>query len=122
MTCRASTRCLPRRRGSRTSALRRKSGYGREVCALALGRGRQHVDQLAALALPELHDAGRRGEERVVAAPPDVLAGVEARAALADDDPAGLHRLAVVQLHAEALGVGVTPVAGGTATLGLRHP
>ena len=50
-----------------------------------------------------------------------VVARVEVRAALAHDDRAGLDRRAVVDLHAEALGVRVTAVAGGPPALGLRH-
>src|SRR5690606_24383004 len=65
--------------------------------------------------------AGGEGEEGVVAAPTDVLAGGDARAALADDDGAGVHDTAVEHLHAEALALGITAVPGGTAALGLRH-
>src|SRR6476646_8679553 len=83
--------------------------------------GRQNVHVFAALALGELHRAVGLGEERVVAAPPDVLAGMELGAALAHDDGAGGDDRAVVHLHPEALGLGVTAVAGGAATLGLRH-
>ena len=57
--------------------------------------GRQHVDELAAASLAELHRALDQGEQRVVAARADVLAGVDAGAALAHDDRAGVHRLAV---------------------------
>src|SRR3954470_21572858 len=81
----------------------------------------QDVDQLAAAAATELHPAGGRGEQRVIATPPDVVAGVERGAALADDDRPGRNEGAVVGLHAEALGLGVTPVPGGATTLGLRH-
>src|SRR5262249_40271246 len=83
--------------------------------------GGQDVDDFAALALAELHLAVGEGEQRVVAAAADVLTRVHARTALADDDRAGRDRRAVERLHAEALGVGVPPVAGGAATLGLRH-
>jgi len=50
--------------------------------------------------------------QRVVAAPPDVEAGVELRPALANDDRARGDDFAAVTLHAEALGVGVAAVAG----------
>ena len=51
--------------------------------------GRDDVDDLAALALAELHRAVDEGEQRVVAADADVVAGVELRAALANEDGAG---------------------------------
>jgi hypothetical protein len=51
----------------------------------------------------------------------DVLAGVEAGAALADDDRAGVDGGAVVHLHAEPLGLRVAPVLGRTGALGLGH-
>jgi len=82
---------------------------------------RQHVDELAALALAELHHAVRGREQGVVAAAADVLARVEPGAALAHEDRAGGDDLAVEPLHAEALCCGVAAVAGGAAALGLRH-
>ena len=51
---------------------------------------RLDVDDLAALALAELHRAVDQREQRVVATDADVLAGVEPGAALADDDRAGV--------------------------------
>ena len=42
----------------------------------------------------------------------DIDAGMELGAALADDDAAGVDRLAAIDLHAEALARGVTAVAG----------
>ena len=55
---------------------------------------------------------GGQSEQRVVAATADVDAGVEVRAALADDDLAGEDLLTAEALHAEALSVGVTTVTG----------
>ncbi len=89
--------------------LNRGSGVGKDV------------DEASALPEPELHDPIGGGEQRVVAAPAHVLAGVEAGAPLAHDDGAGRCLLPVEQLHAEALGGRVAAVAGGTPTLGLRH-
>src|SRR5205085_8263730 len=57
----------------------------------------------------------------VVAAAADLVAGVEVRATLADNDRPRVYPAAVVHLDAEALGSGVTAVAGGAATLGLGH-
>ena len=51
--------------------------------------GGEDVDELAALAQAELHLAVGHGEQGVVAAAADVLAGVEPGAPLADDDRAG---------------------------------
>ena len=53
-----------------------------------LGCGRDDVDELAAPAVAELHGAVGGGEQRVVAALADVLAGVEPGAPLAHDDRA----------------------------------
>ena len=68
------------------------------------------IDDLAALARAELHRTVGQREQRVVAATPDVLARVELGAALAHDDGAGGHGLAVEHLHAEALGIGIAAV------------
>ena len=68
-------------------------------------------DEPAAMTGPELHDAGALGEDRVVLAEARALAGLEAGAALADDDLAAGDLLAGEDLHAEALGVGVAAVA-----------
>ena len=67
-------------------------------------------DDLAVL--DELHLAVLKGEEREVTALADVLAGMNLRAALADDDRAGLEELAVVGLDAEVLRIGIATVTG----------
>src|SRR5690606_38900265 len=59
--------------------------------------------------------------QRVVLAQADVLAGMEARAALAHDDRARGDRLAAVDLHTEHLRVGIAAVARGTAALLVCH-
>src|SRR6185369_3694361 len=99
------------------------SGDIRRATVREPGRSSDGVDvhELAALAVAELDDAVGGREQRVVATLADVLAGVELRAALAHDDGAGPDRCARVDLHAESLGRGVTPVAGGRGTLLLRH-
>src|SRR5205807_8345454 len=83
--------------------------------------GVEDVDELPALAGAELDLAGGQGEERVVAALADVLAGVNARAPLADDDRASVHLATVEHLHTQALGLGIAAVPSRTATLGLAH-
>src|SRR3954471_8253896 len=69
----------------------------------------------------ELHGPRRAGVERVVLADPDALAGMEAGAALADDDLAACHVLAREDLDAQALGVRIAPVAGGAEPLLMSH-
>src|SRR6266567_733967 len=73
--------------------------------------GRDDVHGPAAVAPGELNRAADQREQRVVAA--DALAGVEVRAALADEDLARVHDLTAVTLDAEALGLGVAAVAAG---------
>ena len=82
---------------------------------------RDDVDDLAAALGAELDRAGDEREQRVVAATADALAGVEVRAALADDDLAGVDDLAAEALDAEALGVGVATVAGRGRALLVCH-
>src|SRR5437588_6694990 len=72
---------------------------------------RVDVDELAALAVTEAHNAVGGGEQRVVAALADVLARVALRAALTDDDGAGADAGPAVDLHTEALRIRVAPVA-----------
>src|SRR3954451_12446168 len=61
------------------------------------------------------------GEDRVVLADPRSGARAEARPALADDDHAGLHGLAVEQLDAEALRIRVAAVPGRAKTFLVCH-
>src|SRR5690606_28129909 len=83
--------------------------------------GGHHVDDLAAALAAELDGAGRESEQGVVPAAPDVGAGVEVGAALADEDLAGVDLLAAEALHAETLRVRVTTVAGGACALLVCH-
>ncbi len=70
---------------------------------------------------PNFTCAGLEGEKCVVAAAADVDAGMEVRAALPDDDLAGLDDLAAEALDAEALRVGVATVARGAGALLVCH-
>src|SRR5579871_1327555 len=79
--------------------------------------GRNHRDALALALAVELDDALDQREQRVIAPDADVRAGIEPRAALAHDDVTGNHALAAEALHAQALGIGVAAVAGGTGAL-----
>src|SRR5690606_30230177 len=74
---------------------------------------RNDVDDLAAALDAELDGAAGQREQRVVAATPDIAAGVEVGAALADDDLACVDDLAAETLHAETLGIGIATVLGG---------
>src|SRR4051812_10113270 len=82
---------------------------------------RDDRDDSAAAQMPELDGACGSREQRVVAAAADVEARVEVRAALANEDLAGLDDLATETLHTESLRVGVTPVAGGRCALLVCH-
>src|SRR3954447_5953843 len=85
---------------------------------LGVGEDRHHA---AAPALGELHRAGGAGEQRVVAADADALAGLEAGATLGEDDLAAGDALAGEDLHAEALGVRIAAVARGAEPLLVCH-
>src|SRR5687767_9261773 len=82
---------------------------------------RDDVDQPPLVALAEVDGAGRGGEEGVVGALHHVETGVITGAPLAHEDRARRHRLAGEALDAQALGLGVTAVAGAPAAFGLRH-
>src|SRR5262249_46447445 len=83
---------------------------------------RVDADEAAARAVVlELDDPGDLGEQRIVLAEADVLAGVEATAALADEDRAAGDEVAVVALDAEPLGVAVAPVARAALTFLMCH-
>ena len=65
----------------------------------------------------ETEHAVHLGEQGIVSADTDVLAGMDAGAALADQDVAGLDELTVGALGTQALGLRVTAVLGGAAAL-----
>jgi hypothetical protein len=88
---------------------------------LACASGGDDVDDAAAASLGELEEALGLGEQRVVLAHADALAGLEARAALAHDDLAARDDLAGEHLDPQHLGVGVAAVAGGAEALLMRH-
>src|SRR4029079_6731866 len=69
----------------------------------------------------KLDRAGNLGEQRVVLAAADVEAGIEATAALGDEDGAAGHDVAVESLDAEALRIAVTPVSRTSLTLFCCH-
>src|SRR4029453_2856687 len=65
----------------------------------------------------ELHASADLGKQRVVFAEADVQPGLEAAAALPDEDRTTGHDVAVETLHAEPLGIAVAPVARGALSL-----
>ncbi len=62
--------------------------------------------------LAELHDAVLQCEQRVVLGLVDIVTGVELGSTLAEDDRAFSDGRSAEHLHAEALSVGITTVAG----------
>src|SRR5260370_14913983 len=87
---------------------------------LLLVRG--DADAPAVLAHPLVANlAGDEGEKRVVAAQADARARGDLGPTLADEDRAGVHGLAGVDLHAQHLRLGVATVAGGTPAFLVCH-
>src|SRR5437870_7810238 len=83
---------------------------------------RRDADVASALALVlEVDDPVDLGEERVIAADADVLAGIELRAALSDDDRSTGHELAGEALDAEHFRLRVAAVARRTLSLFMSH-
>jgi hypothetical protein len=79
------------------------------------------VHHATAAAGTKLNRTGFQGEQGVVATAAYAGAGVEVRAALADDDLACGNYLAAEALDAEALRVGVTTVASGARAFFVCH-
>jgi hypothetical protein len=66
---------------------------------------------LTLFAFCELKVANLQGKQRIIVASPDILAGMDMRSALADNDIARLHKLAGKLLNAETLRPGVASVS-----------
>src|SRR5689334_966613 len=97
-------------------------GAGRNGLFGGLRRQRRDRDEGPAVRRGVIADGALDlGEERVVAAHIDVLAGVVLGAALADDNVAGHHDLAAELLDAEAAAARIAPVARGAAGFLVRH-
>jgi hypothetical protein len=79
-----------------------------------------NLDDVDAPAL-ELDRSLGLGEERVVAAHADIVAGNEFRAALTDENRTGLGRLPCVQLHPPKLGIAIPTVARRTLSFFMCH-
>src|SRR5690606_10365180 len=84
-------------------------------------RDHVHPDVVSGALLAELHAAVDLRIQRMVTAAADVVARMEYRAALADEDVARAHLLAAEALDAEALGLRVASVAGAARGLFVCH-
>lgn len=69
---------------------------------------------LAACALGKFNSTFAQREQGVVLAATDVLAGMEVRTTLANDDVAGDNMLAAETLHAKSLCVRIAAITSGT--------
>src|SRR5262249_7607023 len=87
--------------------------------AISTGIGSDRLD--GNLVVGHMHLAVGKREERIVAADADVLAGLELRAALADDDRAGGDDFAGIGFDAQVLRVGVAAVARRALTFLMCH-
>src|SRR5699024_6419703 len=85
------------------------------------GLRRHDVDGLASALGAEGDRPRRQGEEGVVLATADVVAGVELGAALTHEDLARVDGLPTETLDAESLGVGIAPVLGAGRVLLALH-
>ncbi len=74
-----------------------------------------------AASLLEAHQSVLEGVDRVVLAESNVVAGLEARAALANDDRPRGHCLSTVALDSSELGVGVATVAARALSFLMCH-
>src|SRR5262249_1688447 len=116
----------PDARHKRTPDTRRSGGPGIAPAApsamsLVLVLRPDDVDDLAANLHADLQGALGHRDQRAVAATADQVARVELRAALADQDLAGIDQLTAEPLHAEPLRVGVATVARAGRTLLVCH-
>jgi hypothetical protein len=83
---------------------------------------REHTDSLALFVQAiELYHTIDFGENRIVAAHPDVLSRMNARPELPDNDIPGTHALAAEHLDSPSLSLAVPPVARASAGFFMRH-
>src|SRR6266571_1392190 len=110
--------------GCSTVVHRNKEGGNLCFCRplLVLFRSRIHAYLHPFLVLMlKLHLAVDRGEKRVIGSPPDILARMKLRPALAHDDAARGDELPAEALDAEVFRIGIAPVARGADALLMSH-
>lgn len=83
--------------------------------------GFESAVEALALAGGELHFAGFGGNERIISGAENVGAGVDFRAALADDYHACANRFTFVFFDAETFGLRIAAATGGTTGLFMCH-
>ena len=86
-----------------------------------LSAGRSYRNELLSLSALELDVSVDLREERVVAAPTHVEAGMELRPALTYDDLSRRYELSAETLHTEALGYRIPTVLGASSTFLMCH-
>jgi hypothetical protein len=86
------------------------------------GLGRQNIHALLGFADTLKFDRTvNEREQRIVTALADVVAGMDARAALAHDDAAGLHELPVKTFDAQVLRVAIAAIVSAAAAFFMCH-
>src|SRR6266851_1446526 len=95
----------------------------RAFAGMTILLSRNHADGLFAVRSLELelNLAADLCEQGMVLADPDIVSGMNASAALANDDAACGHDLPAVALHPESLRLGIAAIAGTAARFLVRH-
>src|SRR5882762_419958 len=102
--------------------MRIEEGEGAYLRPCGGGRRGEDADVLPhAPAILELHEAVDQGEQRIVPPQPDVVARLEARAALPDQDRAAGDEPAAVPLSPHALGVAVPAISRAASGFLMGH-
>jgi len=92
------------------------------LCSCSLNSfNRPDIDALVAVTDIKINHTVYYCKECIIFAPANILARVDARPALADEDISRKDEFACVFFGAQALGVAVTPVARRAATFFMRH-
>lgn len=91
-------------------SLRELSVFGGEKLVSLENLWLDHHELAQTAAVFELDYTADLGEKSVVLAAPDIKAGLDAGAALADDDGSAGHQLSSECLDSQALRVGIAPV------------
>jgi hypothetical protein len=85
-------------------------------------RNRTHTNALFGATVPlELDGTVSRGKKGIVATTADIGSWIDARAALADNDGAGAHKLTIKALDSQHFGLAVAAIARTAYTLFMCH-